>query len=64
MTTRFFVYKIYEETPFNITVTNFSKVQIQEFYNGFDSFDKAEQWILEKGDKRTDYTILPVYRHP
>lgn len=64
MTIKYFVYKIYEETPFNVTVTNFSKVQIQEFYNGFDSFDSAEQWINEHGENRINYTILPVYRHP
>jgi len=64
MNVKFNIYIVDEESHFNDKKAILVKVQNQDIYNGFDTYENAEKWIMEKGERRTDYTILPTYRHP
>lgn len=64
MKTKFHVYIIDEESYFEQKKAILVKVQNQDTYEGFDTYDDAENWIVENGDKRIDYTILTTYRQP
>lgn len=64
MRPKFHVYIVDEVSYFEQKKSILVKFQNEDTYNGFESYDKAEKWIIESGEKRMDYTILPVYRHP
>ena len=64
MKLKFYVYIIEDESYADYRKVILVKVQEQGTYSGFDTYDDAENWIVENGDKRIDYTILPTYRQP
>lgn len=65
MTPKHFIYRIVDEKLSNGTIYQILiKVIEQEVYEGFDSYQAAENWIIKSGKRQVDYTILPTYRHP
>lgn len=64
MIVKYFIYLVDDESLYEnqrklILISN----QTQELYDGFDSPEKAEEWIINNGVRSIDYTILPIYRN-
>jgi hypothetical protein len=64
MKLKFYVYIIEDESYIDQRKVILIKLQEQGTYSGFDTYADAENWIVENGEKRTEYTILPTYRRP
>lgn len=60
---KFNIYIIDEELYINNKKAILVKIVIPDIYNGFETYNEAEKWIIENGNRQVDYTILPCYRH-
>lgn len=54
-------YEIYGKKSFMIGFSEITGLHYE--HESFHSYEEAEKWIIDKGKKQKEYTIIKTYKH-